>query len=381
MKLSNTSRLLVLPLAAMLALSACKKPPEKLTEADQARSVRVIRISSQAITGAVVASGDLVAREEAAVLPEVNGYRVARVLADVGQYVKAGQTLVQLDPALIQGQLAQAEANAAQAEVQALQAEEQASRVKDLDGSGVLSQEQIDQRRFQARAARATARAQAAALKDLRTRNAKLAVTAPVSGLILEKNVRPGDLSASGATPWFRMARDGEVELAADLSEGDLSRIRPGEIATVTLQSGQTVQGRVRLISPQIDTQTKLGEVRILLPVRSDIRVGGFARAVFTDASATALAVPESAVRYDADGASVMVVGADNRVHKAAIDAGPRGSGLVQLAKGPPAGSRIVANAAALLLDGDLIRPVEGAAPAPLPAPLPTTTGRPAAKK
>ena len=76
-----------------------------------------------------------------------------------------------------------------------------------------------------------------------------------------------------------------------------------------------------------------------------------------------------------------MVVGADNRVHKAAIDAGPRGSGLVQLAKGPPAGSRIVANAAALLLDGDLIRPVEGAAPAPLPAPLPTTTGRPAAKK
>ena len=40
----------------------------------------------------------------------------------------------------------------------------------------------------------------------------------PVSGLILEKNVRPGDLSAGGATPWFRMARDGQVELSADLS-------------------------------------------------------------------------------------------------------------------------------------------------------------------
>jgi HlyD family secretion protein len=373
--MKTAHRLLLLPAVALLALSACRKPPEKLSEADQARAVRVIRLNSAAITGAVSASGDLVPREEAAVLPEVNGYRVSRVLADVGQYVKAGQTLVQLDPALIQGQLAQAEANAAQAEVQALQAEEQAAHVKDLDGTGVLSQEQIDQRRFQARAARATARAQAAALKDLRTRNAKLAVAAPVSGLILEKTVRPGDLSAGGATPWFRMARDGEVELSAELSESDLSRIRPGEAATVTLQSGATVQGRVRLISPQIDAQTKLGEVRILLPVRSDIRAGGFARAVFTDASSSALALPEAAVRYDADGAGVMVVGADNRVHRVMIQAGPRGSGLVQLLKGPPAGSRIVANAAALLLDGDLIRPVEGAAP-PVAAAV-----RPAAKK
>lgn len=363
----------LIPFVALLALSACRKPPQKLTEADQARTVRVIRVEPRVISGAIAASGDLVPREEAAVLPEVNGYRVARVLADVGQYVKAGQTLVQLDPALIQGQLAQAEANAAQAEVQALQAEEQAGRVKDLDGQGVLSQEQIDQRRFQARAARATARAQAAALKDLRTRNAKLSVSAPVAGLILEKNVRPGDLSASGANPWFRLARDGQIELSADLSESDLSRIRVGESATVTLQSGAVAEGRVRLISPQIDPQTKLGEARLTLPVRSDIRAGGFARAVFTDASSTALAVPESAIRYDADGASVMVVGSDNRVKRVVVEAGPRGSGLVQLVKGPPAGSRIIANAAALLLDGDLVKPVDAAAPA--------APARPAARK
>ena len=44
---------------------------------------------------------------------------------------------------------------------------------------------------------------------------------------------------------------------------------------------------------------------------------------------------------------------------RAGITAGPRGSGVVQLIKGPPAGTRIVANAASLLLDGDLVRPVE----------------------
>lgn len=356
---------LIVPAACALALAACHKPPVKQTEADQARAVRVIHIGPQAIAGALAASGDLVSREEAAVAPEVNGYRVARVLADVGQYVKAGQTLVQLDPTLIQAQVAQAEALAAQAEANAQQAEDQANRVKDLDGAGVLSQEQIDQRRLNARASRAQARAQAANLKDLKTRQAKLSVTAPVSGLILEKNVRPGDLSAvSSATPWFRMARDGQIELSANMSEQDLARVRVGQAATVTLPSGVSVMGHVRLISPQVNPQTKLGEVRILLPVRPDIRAGGFAHATFSDATADALAVPETAIRYDADGASVMTVTADNRVHRVLVTAGARGSGWVQLIKGPPAGTRIVENAGALLLDGDLVRPVEATAAA-----------------
>jgi HlyD family secretion protein len=326
--------------------------------------VRIVRVEPRAITGALSAAGDLVPREEAAVLPEVNGYRVARVLADVGDHVRAGQTLVQLDGSLIQSQLAQQEALAAQAQAQAEQAEDQAARVKDLDGLGVLSQEQISQRRFQARAARATANAQVAALKDIRTRAGKLSVSAPVSGLVLERNVRPGDLSAVSATPWFRLARDGEVELLAQVSETDLAKILPGQRAEVSLPSGVQVSGVVRLVSPQIDPQTKLGVVRVRLPVNREVRSGGFARAVFSDVAGLALAVPETAVRYDADGASVMTVGPDNRVKRAMVQTGQRGAGLIQLVKGPPIGTRVVLSAGAFLLDGDLVRPVEGPAPA-----------------
>lgn len=345
----------LLPLVAVLALSACKKPPEKVSEKDQARAVRVVRVEPRAIVGALSASGNLMPREEAAVLPEVTGYRVSRVLVDVGDYVRAGQTLVQLDPTLLEAQIAASQAQAAQAN-------DQAQRVADLDGQGVLSQEQIAQRRFQAQAANAN-------LKTLTTQRRKLAVTAPVSGLILEKTVRPGDLSAGGATPWFRMARDGQVEMAAELGESDLARIRVGQTATVTLPGGSVAQGRVRLISPQINAQTKLGDVRILLPVRADIRTGGFARAIFADAAGTALAVPESAIRYDADGASVMTVADNNRVKRVSVQTGPRGGGYVQLIRGPAAGTRIVQNAAAFLLDNDLVRPTEGAAPAPAAAP------------
>ncbi len=360
--------LILLPLAAALALTGCKKPPAKTTEAQQARAVSVVRVEVRPIAGALAGSGDLVSREEAAVYPEVAGFRAAKVLVDVGDTVKKGQTLVELDPTMIQAQLSQARATAAQAEANALQAEEGASRVKDLDNQGVLAQETIDQRRYQAKAARATANAQAAVLKDMTTRVAKLSVSAPVGGLILERTVRPGDMSSlGGATPWFRIARDSEIELAAQLSEPDLARVRPGQHVDVTLPSGLTVAGTVRLVSPQVDPQTKLGVVRVRLPVEREIRAGGFGRAVFTDVTGMVQAVPETAVRYDADGAAVMVVGNDNRVHRALIQAGQRGGGLVQLVKGPPAGTRIVQNAAAFLLDGDLVRPSDVAVAAAAP--------------
>ena len=106
--------LVLIPLVAALALAGCHKAaPSKTTDAQQARAVNIVQVLPRAITGALAASGDLVPREEAAVFPEVSGYRVDKVLVDVGSYVRKGQTLVQLDPALIQAQVAQAEANAA----------------------------------------------------------------------------------------------------------------------------------------------------------------------------------------------------------------------------------------------------------------------------
>lgn len=372
----QTAIALSLVLAA-LSLASCKKPPEKESDAERARAVRVVRVDARPISGALAASGSLIPREEAAVLPEVNGYRVARVLVDAGEWVKAGQPLAVLDGALLSAQVEQQRAAARQAEVQAEQAEAQAARVEGLDGQGVLSQEQLESRRFQAKASRAAANAQAAALKDAETRLRKLNVTAPVTGLVLTRNVRPGDLAAAGATPWFRIAENGQIELEAEMTEEDLSRVRVGQTAKVTLPSGATAEGRVRLVSPQVDAQTKLGTVRLTLPVRSDIRAGGFGRAEFGSASAEGRTVPETAVRYDADGASVMVVGADNKVKRVTVETGARGHGLVVLTKGPAAGARVVLNAATFLLDGDLVRPVDGAAPAAAakPAAAPASGG------
>jgi HlyD family secretion protein len=166
-----------------------------------------------------------------------------------------------------------------------------------------------------------------------------------------------GDIGGA-TTPWFRIVRDGQVELAADVSEDDLEKIKPGSPVRVTLADQAQVMGVVRLVSPGVDTQTRLGRVRVTLPVRPDIRSGGFARASFLGVTRSANSVPETAVRYDADGASVMVVGPDNRVARIAVTTGDRGGGFVELLKGPAVGSRVVSRAAAMLVPGDVVRPV-----------------------
>ncbi len=383
MSRSNTYLTLTVGLVSALALSACgaKEPPKK-DPAAEARTVRVVRVENRALTGSLTASGSLIPREEAAVAPEVTGYRVSRVLVEEGAYVRAGETLAQLDGALISAQVEQQRALAAQAAIQADQAEAEAARVAGLDGQGVLSDEALQQRRFQAKAARATANAQAAAYRDAQTRAGKLAVTAPVSGLVLERTVRPGDLAAGGATPWFRIAREGKIELAAELPEDDMARVRVGQRVTVTLPSGGSAEGQVRIVAPEVNTQTKLGSVRISLPVRDDIRAGGFGRAIFSDASGQGLTVPETAIRYDADGASVMTVSSDNKVKRVVVQTGARGEGLVTLVKGPPAGTRVIQNAAAFLLDGDVVKPMDAnAPPAAAPAAKPAAAPVPGKKQ
>lgn len=349
-----------LGLAATLGLGACGDKPK--TEAKrEARAVTVVAVASREIEGGLTASGNLVPREDTAIFPQISGYRVAKVFTDEGAWVKAGQPLIQLDDTLLRAQVAQAEALAAQQAAIAAQAEGQAARVKGAESAELLSQEQIDARRYQAASARALANAQAAAARDVKIRQAMMVVRAPVSGQVIERNVRLGDMATmGGATPWYRLAKDGQVEVLAQVNEESLEKLKAGQHARVTLADGSSVDGVVRLVSPSIDATSRLGKVRILLPVRPNVRAGGFARAVFQGGARSALAVPESAVRYDGDGAAVLTVDANGRLSRFPVTTGVHGGGFVELLTGPAAGATVVAKAAAMLNPGDFVKPVSG---------------------
>ena len=352
------SRLFLAAALPLLALAACHKaaPPADT----QPRAVRVAHVQMQPLASALDVSGLLTSREEAAVSSELSGYRVAKVLADQDDWVKAGQPMLVLDDTLLKAQMDQQKAMLDQQDLNAQRAESQAKNVADLDNKGVLSQEDIDTRRYAAKTARAQVVAAAAQLQDLKVRDDRMTVRAPVSGRVLARTVRPGDLSVgTSGQPLFRIARDGLVELEADTPEADLGRIHPGQAAQVTLPDGSKVQGVVRIVEPEVDQQTRLGHIRIALPVRDDLRPGGFARAILPDLVKPALAAPDRAVIYGADGASVLVVGADDRVRRVPVKTGARARGMVELVEGPPAGSRVLVTGSSFVLDGDKVAPVD----------------------
>ena len=127
------------------------------------------------------------------------------------------------------------------------------------------------------------------------------------------------------------------------------------------MPGGATVSGTVRIVSPVIDANTRLGRVRVRLPLREDLRAGGMASAVFGSSGAPVTAVPEAAIRYDAEGASVVTIDDQNRAHQVKIRTGQRGGGWVQLIEGPQPGARVVLSAASFTLDGDRVKPIEQA--------------------
>jgi HlyD family secretion protein len=121
---------------------------------------------------------------------------------------------------------------------------------------------------------------------------------------------------------------------------------------------GRPVEGRVRLISNEVDRATRLGKVRIALPAGSAARIGSFATGSVTIAGRPAIGVPASAVVRSEAGASVMVV-RDGRVEIRTVEPGMVDRGFSEIRGGLAAGEMVVARAAAFLRDGDEVRSVD----------------------
>jgi len=119
----------------------------------------------------------------------------------------------------------------------------------------------------------------------------------------------------------FRMAKGGEMELLTQLSEGDLSALRPGNSATVTPVGSQAqFSGRVWQVSPVVDPQTRQGIARIAIPYNAAIRPGGFASATIVSGTATAPMLPESAVQTDDKGHYVYIINAREETERRDVE-------------------------------------------------------------
>ena len=316
----------------------------------------------------VTASGTVSAWEEVPVGAETGGLTAIAVYVDEGTYVRQGQLLVKLNDEVLQAQLRQQQAGVASAEANAAREDAALARAEELRGRGFLSQASLDTATANQRSARAQLSAAEAALSETRTRLNQTSIRAPVAGMISSRSVTRGQIIQPG-TELFRMVRDGRLELDAEIPEAELRLVRSGMAATIASEQATGATGSVRIVTPEVNAQTRLGIARISLSPGSGLRPGMFARATIDLGPQPAVVVPSDAVIFREGKAGVYTIGARNAVHFNPIITGIRNGTQIQVVSGLEANQQVVVQGAGFLGEGDVVTVVPArAAPAAAPA-------------
>ncbi|HYE26623.1 MAG TPA: efflux RND transporter periplasmic adaptor subunit [Allosphingosinicella sp.] len=327
-------------------------------DAEAAPAVTVVVPGRQQVARTISATGQLAARYDMPVGVPGEGGKVVSVLVEAGQWVGAGQTLAVIDRSVQTQEAAQLAAQIDVARADARLAQQELDRAQALVSRGFVSKADVERRIAARDAALARVRVAQANLGQSRARIGRLDVRAPAAGLVLTRNVEPGQIVGPGSGALFRIARGGQLEMLARLPEADLLTLSTGVPAQVTpVGSTRSYQGGIWQVSPVIDPATRQGVARIALPYDRDLRPGGFATASIRAGSVNAPLLPESAVLNDSQGSYVYIVDKDNAVRRRAVRVGSVTDEGVVVAEGLSGAERVVLSAGPFLTEGEKIRP------------------------
>ena len=365
---------LVLALAGCGGDEAVEKAKAEAEAAEgSSKTVTVATAALQNLPRTVTASGTISAWEEVPVGAETGGLTATAVYVDEGRYVRQGAPLVQLNDALLQAQLRQQQAAVQTAEANAARDQAALGRAQELKERGFLSQASLDTALANQRASDANLLAARASLSETRTRLAQATIRAPVSGLVISRNVTRGQIVPAG-TELFRIVRDGRLELDAQVPETDLGLVRSGQSAVVSSDQVGETTGTVRIVTPEVNAQTRLGVARISIAGGGGFRPGMFGRARIDVGANPAVTVPTASVLYRENRPGVYILDNQGRARFRPVVILTRASEWTAV-EGVEAGARVIVRGAGFLGEGDRVRV---AAPAARPAP--TAKAAPAAK-
>ncbi len=323
-----------------------------------APAVSVIVPGRQQVARTISATGTLAARRDMPVGVSGEGGMISRVLVEAGQWVGAGQTLAVIERSVQSQEAQQLAASIEVARADARLAQQELERAQALVSRGFVSKADVERRIATRDAANARVRVAQAQLGATRARIGRLDVRAPAAGLVLDRNVEPGQVVSAGSGALFRIAQGGQMELLARLPQTDLSTLSVGVPVTVTpVGSQKSYQGSIWQIAPIIDPQTRQGEARISIPYNPELRPGGFASAAITAGATVAPLLPESAVLTDDSGTYVLIVAPNNTVQRRPVRIGTVTDKGVVIAEGLNGDERVVQSAGAFLNPGEKVRP------------------------
>jgi RND family efflux transporter MFP subunit len=323
-----------------------------------ALSITLAQMQTSDVPVTLTANGSIAAWQEASIGGEVGGLRMETVRVNVGDVVRRGQVLASFAADTVQADLGEVLARLAEAEATAAEAAANAERARGLQATGALSAQQIQQYQTAERTAQARVEAQRAASQVQRLRLKHTQVLAPDDGVISARSATVGAVTPPGQE-LFRMIRQGRLEWRAEVQAADLSRLKPGLTARITLSGdagGNAITGRLRMVAPTVNAQTRDALVYVDLPAGSAARAGMFARGEFMLGQQRSQTLPQSAVLLRDGLSHVMRLDADNKVHEVKVSVGRRLGDRIEITGGLDASARVAASGVAFLGDGDTVR-------------------------
>jgi membrane fusion protein, multidrug efflux system len=355
--------LAVLPVMALLSLGACKQTSEA-DAADAKNAAMTIGTENIAIVtlGDVMSgptlSGSLTAEREASVRAQVGG-SVLQIYAEQGQRVRAGQLLAQVDASGLQDAFLSARAAVTSARSSADIATRELARGEKLLAAGAIAERDIEQSRRASIAANAGLADARARLANAQKQLSNTRITAPISGVVSDRQVSAGDVVQPGAA-MFTVVDPSSMRLEASIPAEQLDQVRIGVPVsfTVTGYPGRTLIGKVTRINPTADPATRQVRIIASIPNTSGTLVGGlFATGRLASESKSGLIAPVAAIDQRSSVPSVMRI-KQGKVERVPVQLGLRDEGAerIQITAGVQAGDTLLLGAAQGISSGTVIK-------------------------
>ena len=324
---------------------------------------------------AVDVSGGLKAYDSAIVKARVAA-EVREITVREGDAVKAGQLLGRLDATEFEWRLRQAEQQAASAQSQLDIAERALANNRALVEQGFISKNALDTSVMSAAGARASLEAARAAAELARKSLADTQIRAPLSGLVSQRYVQPGERVALDAR-LIEIVDLSRLELEAAVSPEDITSVRVGSPARLQVEGiAAPVQARVVRINPSTQAGTRAVPVYLAVDPQPGLRQGLFARGVIELERRPGLVLPASAVRIDQARPYVLVAAGGKAVQRT-VEPGTRGwasfgggapEPAIAIVSGVAAGDVVLRGSVGTLRDGTPLQlPAAAAAPPSAP--------------
>jgi RND family efflux transporter MFP subunit len=297
-------------LGAAMLVSACSRPapPE-----EPVRSVKVITVGLGAFESGQEYAGEVRARVESRLGFRVAG-KITKRTVEVGQRVKAGQLLAQLDPRDYQLAADAGRAQVVAATTQRDLAAADLTRYRTLKDQNFISGAELERREATLKAAQATLEQAQAQLTGQGNQTGYTQLLADVSGVVTAVEAEAGQVVAAG-TPVVRIAQDGPRDVVFAVPEDKLARVPVGSAVTVrSWTGGPSLRGTVRELAASADPVTRTFPVKVTLSEKDAgeaLPLGATAYVVpqaVAQLAGGVIKLPTSALRQEGKGSAVWVL-------------------------------------------------------------------------